>query len=159
MIARQFMTRIITVLMMLFMMAVNVQADDEVVEPLVLVESTTNQMLQALKDNKEVLEEDSSLIYGLVQDIIMPNFDFNKMSKLALGKNWRKADTEQKEQFTEEFRLLLVRTYSTAMLEFTDEEIKFLPFRGDLATKKVKVAMEIIQSAGPSIPGVTKLYG
>ena len=103
---------------MLFMMIVNVHADDVVelqdaVEPQVLVENTTNQMLQALKDNKEALEEDSSLIYGLVQEIIMPNFDFNKMSKLALGKNWRKADTLQRERFIEEFRLLLVRERQT----------------------------------------------
>ena len=157
MIVRQFMTRTVTILLMLFMVAVNVHADDAV-EPQILVENTTNKMLQALKENKEALEEDSSLIYGLVQDIIMPNFDFNKMSKLALGKNWRKADTVQKERFTEEFRLLLVRTYSTAMLEFTDEEIKFLPFRGDLAKKKVKVAMEIIQSGGPSIPMAFSMY-
>ncbi|NQY25832.1 MAG: ABC transporter substrate-binding protein [Piscirickettsiaceae bacterium] len=157
MLAKQVMTKMITALLMLFMVAANVQADD-VVEPQALMEATTNQMLQALKDNKEALEEDSSLIYGLVQDIIMPDFDFNKMSKLALGKNWRKADSEQRERFTAEFQLLLVRTYSTAMLEYTDEEIKFLPFRGDLSKKKVKVAMEILQSGGPSIPMALSMY-
>lgn len=126
--------------------------------PQALIEDATTEMLQSLKDNKSQLEEDPSVIYGLVQEILMPNFDFGKMSKLALGKNWRKASVEQRERFTEEFRLLLVRTYSTAMLEFTDEEINFLPFRGDVAKKKVKVDMEIIQKGGPSIPMSLSMY-
>jgi len=131
---------------------------EEVIEPQVLVKDSTDKMLQALKDNEQQLEEDPDVIFALVQDILMPNFDFNKMSKLALGKNWRKAKDEQKERFTEEFRLLLVRTYSTAMREYTNEEIRFIPFKGDLATKKVKVKMEIIQPGGPSIPMALSLY-
>ncbi|MFW5426889.1 MAG: phospholipid-binding protein MlaC [Methylophagaceae bacterium] len=127
-------------------------------DPQSLVQSSTEKMLQALKDNEVELEEDPSIIFGLVESIVMPHFDFNKMAKLALGRNWRKASPEQKEQFTEEFRLLLIRTYSTAMLEYTDEEIKFLPLRGDLAKKKVKVPMEIIQPGGPSIPMALSMY-
>ena len=80
------------------------------------------------------------------------------MSKLALGKNWRKASPEQRERFIEEFRLLLVRTYTTAMLEYSDEEIVFLTFRDDLAKKKVKVRMEILQAGGPSIPMALSMY-
>lgn len=126
--------------------------------PQALIQDATTEMLQSLKDNKTQLEEDPSIIYGLVQEILMPNFDFAKMSKLALGKNWRKASAEQRERFTEEFRLLLVRTYSTAMLEYTDEKINFLPFRGDVAKKKVKVEMEILQTGGPSIPMSLSMY-
>jgi phospholipid transport system substrate-binding protein len=54
--------------------------------------------------------------------------------------------------------LLLVRTYSTAMLEYTDEKINFLPFNGDLSKKKVKITMEILQSGGPSIPMAFSMY-
>jgi len=155
------MQRVFFILAALFsftlMPAMNAQAED-LAEPQVLVKDATDKMLQALKDNEQQLAEDSSVIYGLVQEILMPNFDFDKMSKLALGKNWRKADSEQRLRFTEEFRLLLVRTYSTAMLEYTDEEIRFLPFRGDLAKKKVKVDMEILQSGGPSIPMSLSMY-
>lgn len=132
------------------------KADDT--EPQVLIKNSTEKMLQALRDNEERLKEDPSIIFGLVESIIMPHFDFDKMAKLALGKNWRKVSTEQKMQFTEEFRLLLIRTYSTAMLEYTDEEIKFLPLRGKLAKKKVKVPMEIIQAGGPSIPMALSMY-
>ncbi len=144
-------------LLSLFAMPAVVYAD-EVVVPQRLVQDATEKMLQSLKDNKEQLAEDSSIIYGLVQEIIMPNFDFDKMSKLALGKNWRKASAEQRVRFTEEFRLLLVRTYSTAMLEYSDEKIKFIPFRGNVAKKKVKVKMEILQAGGPSIPMTLSMY-
>ena len=144
-------------LLSLFAMPAVVYAD-EVVVPQRLVQDATEKMLQSLKDNKEQLAEDSSLIYGLVQEIIMPNFDFDKMSKLALGKNWRKASAEQRVRFTEEFRLLLVRTYATAMLEYSDEKIKFIPYRGNIAKKKVKIKMEILQAGGPSIPMALSMY-
>lgn len=136
-----------------------VQADEhDMTEPQRIVKDASDEMLQALKDNKVKLEENPSAIYALVQDIIMPNFDFGKMSKLALGKNWRKASKTQQERFTEEFQLLLVRTYSTAMLEYADEEIRMLPFHDDLSKKKVKVGMEIIQPGGPSIPMTLSMY-
>jgi phospholipid transport system substrate-binding protein len=133
-------------------------ADEMSSEPQALVKDASDRMLQALKDNKDKIEEDPKFVYGLVDDILLPNFDFAKMSKLALGKNWRKANAEQRIEFIEEFRLLLVRTYSTAMLEYTDEEIVFLPFRDDLAKKKVKVKMEILQAGGPSIPMALSMY-
>lgn len=132
--------------------------ENEMSEPQRIVKEASDEMLQALRDNKTELEENPSAIYALVQDIIMPNFDFGKMSKLALGKNWRKASKAQQARFTEEFRLLLVRTYSTAMLEYADEEIRMLPFHSDVSKKKVKVGMEIIQPGGPSIPMTLSMY-
>ncbi|MFW5450755.1 MAG: phospholipid-binding protein MlaC [Methylophagaceae bacterium] len=148
----------IAISMIFMVLPLMVQADDAMAEPQVIIKDATDRMLQSLKDNKAQLEEDSSLIYGLVQDILIPNFDFNKMSKLALGKNWRKATVEQRENFTEEFRWLIIRTYSTAMLEYSDETIEMLPFHDDVAKKKVKVHMEILQSGGPSIPMTLAMY-
>lgn len=148
---------VLTILISMFMLVSVVQAE-EMPEPQAIVKDATDKMLLALKENEAELEADPSKIYGLVQDILLPNFDFAKMSKLALGKNWKKATPEQQQQFTEEFRLLLVRTYSTAMLEYTSEEIRFLPFRSDLSKKKAKVPMEIIQAGGPSIPMTLSLY-
>lgn len=150
--------RLLFALLLCLALPVTYAEEADVNDPQGSVQAATDRMLQALKDNEQALEQDPSVIYGLVQEILMPDFDFNKMAKLALGKNWRKADDEQRVRFVEEFRLLIVRTYSTAMLEYTDEEIKFLPFRGDVAKKKVKVKMEIIQSAGPSIPMALSLY-
>ena len=130
----------------------------EVPVPQTLIKNSSDRMLKALKENKATIEKNPSFVYGLVDKILLPNFDFSKMSKLALGKNWRKASTAQRERFIGEFRLLLVRTYSIAMLEFTDGDIVFLPFRGDLAKKKVKVKMEIARPNGPSIPMALSMY-
>jgi phospholipid transport system substrate-binding protein len=104
------------------------------------------------------LEADPTQIYGLVEEILIPHFDFARMAKLALGKNWHQLDGEQQKQFVEEFRILLVRTYSTAMLEYTEEEIRFLPFHDDLSKKRVNVPMEVVQTGGPAIPMVLSLY-
>ena len=130
----------------------------EVPVPQTLIKNSSDRMQKALKENKATIEKNPSFVYGLVDKILLPNFDFSKMSKLALGKNWRKASTAQRERFIGEFRLLLVRTYSIAMLEFTDGDIIFLPFRGDLAKKKVKVKMEIARPNGPSIPMALSMY-
>lgn len=131
---------------------------EEASEPQALVKDASDRMVQALKDNKDKIEQDPNFVYGLVDAILIPNFDFAKMSKLALGKNWRKANAQQRERFIGEFRLLLVRTYSTAMLEYSDEEIVFLPFRDDLAKKRVKVKMEVLQTGGPAIPMGLSMY-
>jgi phospholipid transport system substrate-binding protein len=130
----------------------------EVPVPQTLIKTSSDRMQKALKENKATIEKNPSFVYGLVDKILLPNFDFSKMSKLALGKNWRKASTAQRERFIGEFRLLLVRTYSIAMLEFTDGDIVFLPFRGDLAKKKVKVKMEIERPNGPTIPMALSMY-
>jgi phospholipid transport system substrate-binding protein len=138
--------------------SVSAMAEEAVAEPQAIVKDASDRMLKAIKDNKAKLDENPDEIYGLVETILMPNFDFEKMSKLALGKNWRSTTKAQQEKFTEQFRLLLIRTYSTAMLEYTDQEIRFLPFHDDLASKKVKVEMEIIQTGGPSIPMTLSMY-
>ncbi len=131
---------------------------EEMPEPQALVKKASDDMLKALKDNEAALEANPEKIYELVEDILMPHFDFEKMSKLALGKNWRSANAEQRDRFVEEFRLLLIRTYSTAMLEYTDEEINMLPFRDDLSRKRVTVPMEVVQKGGPSIGMSLSLY-
>lgn len=131
---------------------------DDMPLPQAIVKDASDRMMKAIKDNRAKLDENPDEIYGLVEQILMPNFDFDKMSKLALGKNWRDASKSQQERFTEEFRLLLIRTYSTAMLEYTDEEIRFLPFRDDLTKRKAQVDMEIIQHGGPAIPMTLSMY-
>lgn len=136
----------------------SITSADEMPVPQALVKNSSDKMMASLKENKVQLQETPDLIYSLVTDILMPHFDFEKMAKLALGKNWRQFSDVQQVRFVDEFRSLLIRTYATAMLEYTDEEIRFLPFRDDVQSKKVQVDMDIIQKAGPSIPMSLSLY-
>jgi phospholipid transport system substrate-binding protein len=127
-------------------------------EPQALVKEASDNMLKALKDHEAELESNPQKIYTLVQDILFPHFDFERMARLALGRSWRDASAEQQTKFVEEFRLLLVRTYATAMLEYTNEEIRFLPFRDDVEKGRVSVPMEVVQPNGPSVPMSLALY-
>jgi len=77
--------------------------------------------------------------------------DLNKISKLILGKHWRKATDVQKAQFQKEFKNLLVNTYATAFTEFNDWTVKFLPMSLDPADKRVVVKSEIITASRPAI--------
>jgi phospholipid transport system substrate-binding protein len=157
---KHFINKAIFALLMLFtMIGLSSSAvADEMPVPQALVKASSDKMMQSLKDNKAQLEANPDFIYGLVTDVLMPHFDFEKMAKLALGKNWRGLSVAQKVRFTDEFRLLLIRTYSTAMLEYSDQEIRFLPFRDDVTTKRVQVDMDIIQTGGPAIPMSLSLY-
>lgn len=133
-------------------LSVSVSATEDAEHPQALVETAIDNVLTELKNNADEIKENPNKIYELVQTKLIPYFDFDKMSKLALGKNWRKASDEQRTRFVEEFRLLLVRTYSTALSEYAGQDIRFLPFKGDLTKKKAKVEMEIVQTGGASIP-------
>ncbi|MFQ5468821.1 MAG: phospholipid-binding protein MlaC [Gammaproteobacteria bacterium] len=122
------------------------------------VKNTSQKVIDVLKKDRERLEANPALVYDLVEEHVLPHFDFIKMSRLALGKYWRQATRKQKLQFIEEFRLLLVRTYATAMLDFSDEEIHYLPFRNEPDAKKVVVKTEVEQGSGSPIPIDYSMY-
>jgi phospholipid transport system substrate-binding protein len=92
-----------------------------------VVKATSDRMQAALKQNRTALEQDPDRIYGLVNQILLPRFDFALIARWALGKYWKQADAAQRRRFTEEFRALLVRTYSKVLLEYIDETIYFPP--------------------------------
>lgn len=118
----------------------------------VLIKSTSQQVLKALEEQKEQLKKDPNHVYKLVDEIILPHIDFEKMAKLALGKNWRKANAEQRVAFTEAFRQLLVRTYSKSLSEYTGQTVNYLPFRMEDGATRATVKTEIEQSSGFPIP-------
>ena len=122
------------------------------VEAQQLVIDTSTRVLERLRQDQENLRSNPELIYPLVEDLVLPHFDFERMSIWVLGKNWRKADSEQQKQFIDAFRTLLVRTYAKALLEYTDQEIKYLPFHSEEDAKRVTVRTEIAQPGGVNIP-------
>ena len=97
--------------------------------PQALVEETSQLMLKKLKEEKEVISSQPERIYELVNQIVIPHFDFEYMSQLVLAKYWRTATPEQRRTFTEEFKQLLVRTYATSLNQYTDQELTYLPYR------------------------------
>ncbi|MEZ5542983.1 MAG: ABC transporter substrate-binding protein [Pseudomonadota bacterium] len=127
------------------------------ITPQELVEDTSSRMLAALKSERPTISRDSGRLYDLVSTIVLPYFDFERMSQWVLGKNWRTATPDQRTRFVEQFRNLLVRTYGQALLDYADEKIVYLPFAGDVSAPTVTVRTEIEQ-AGSTIPISYSMY-
>lgn len=118
--------------------------------PQQIVEQTSAQMIQALHQNSAALRKDSSHIYELVEQIVLPHFDFQLMSRWVLGRAWQTATPEQRQQFSTEFRTLLVRTYAKALLEYSDEEVRVLA-QGAIAGDETVVKTEVRPKTGRPI--------
>lgn len=129
----------------------SVQAE-EVEPPVHLLERTSAEVIKILRDDHELLKKEPERVYKIVDDYILPHLDDVTMAKLALGKNWKLATNEQKIKFVNEFRNLLVRTYSKSLIEFKDQEIKYFPLNLAADEVKTSVKAEVIQPGGPSIP-------
>ncbi|TQV64899.1 MAG: ABC transporter substrate-binding protein [Halothiobacillaceae bacterium] len=128
-----------------------VQAHAEVA-PDALVKATSDQVLEAIKQNREQLKTDPNLVYRIVDERVLPHFDFEAMSKLVLGVNWRRATPAQQAAFIREFRSLLVRTYAKSLAEYDEQGIRYLPLRPEADPAEATVRTEIQPKAGPSIP-------
>ncbi len=120
--------------------------------PEALIKDTSARVLDEIKSNSEVYQSDPQQIYRLVDELVLPHFDFTAMTDLALGRYKDDVGDEQKPTIVNEFRTLLVRTYSTALLEYTDQELIYLPMEGSEADGKVTVRTEIEQQGGFPIP-------
>lgn len=124
--------------------------------PDVMVSDATREILALLKEKKAFYEADKKNLYQMVDEKILPYFDFRKMSQWVLGVHWRRATEAQRDQFTEQFRQLLVRTYATALLKYNDQEIIMLPFTGKPDDKIVIVKTEVKQTSGE--PNIALYY-
>jgi phospholipid transport system substrate-binding protein len=117
-----------------------------------MIKETSDQVLQEMKVNAETYKSDPKKIYELVDTLVLPHFDFAAMTELALGNYNDQVSSEQRPAIVSEFRHLLVRTYSSALLEYTDQSLVYLPTEGEEADGEVTVRAEIQQSGGFPIP-------
>lgn len=122
------------------------------VGPEQLIKNTADQVLAEIKANAAAYKDDPDKLYSLVDEVVLPHFDFAAMTDLALGRYKNKVDASQKPLITEEFRVLLVRTYGKALLEYNDQVIVYLPMEGSEADGDVTVRTEIEQAGGFPIP-------
>ena len=116
--------------------------------PDVLARTTTQEVLVILKQDKAIQNGNQSRVYQLVEAKILPNFDFNRMTQLAVGKHWPSATAQQKQSLVTEFRNLLVRTYSRSLTEFSNQTVEFKPLAIKPDDTDVTVRSEIRQPGG-----------
>lgn len=120
--------------------------------PKVLVETAINQMLSELEKNKAKIAEDKTVVRGIVEEVILPNMAINTISRRVLAKHARKASDEQKERFAEAFKGYMIRFYSNAFAEYTNETVDYLEEPDFAGKKRVTVKTRLNRSAGPAIP-------
>jgi phospholipid transport system substrate-binding protein len=107
-----------------------------------VVKKTADDVISAIKSDKDIQAGNKKAIYELVESKILPSFDFNKICRLVMGKNWRKMSAEQKEEFSLGFKMLLLRTYAVALSKYTDQKITVLPMKkqkGSIVTVKTEI--------------------
>ena len=120
--------------------------------PDVLVKSVTNDVLDIVRKDKDIQAGDSRKAAQLIETKILPNFDFNRMTALAVGRDWRSASPEQQKALGDEFRTLLVRTYANALTQYRDQSIDFKPFKGKAEDTEATVRTEVKQPGAKAIP-------
>ena len=143
--------RFLAAIVAVFLSTMNVQAAD-MLAPDVLVKNTATNVLEVIKNDKDIQAGDNKKIVSITEEKIVPHFDFLRMSRLVLGRAWKAASKDQQEKFTAEFRNLLVRTYSVALAKYRNQSIEYKPFKMAAADDDVVVKTQIIQPGGQSIP-------
>lgn len=113
-----------------------------------LVKRLSTEILDAAKTDKEIQNGNRNRINDLVENKVLPFIDFNRMTALAVGKSWRDSTPDQQKQLINEFRTLLIHTYSGAITQIRDQRVEFKPLRASPEDTEVEVKSLVIQSRG-----------
>ncbi|MCZ4306455.1 ABC transporter substrate-binding protein [Zoogloeaceae bacterium G21618-S1] len=119
--------------------------------PDALVRTVMNEVLEIVRTDEAIQSGDASRAAGLVDEKVLPHFDFRVMTSLAVGRDWRQATPAQRDRLVEAFRTLLVRTYSNALTQYRDQQIDFKPLRAKPADTDVTVRTEVRQPGAKAI--------
>jgi len=122
-----------------------------------MVQDSITGMLDVLKNDTDRIKSDPEFLNAKVEELIVPNLDFDTMTKLAVGKFWKKADAAQKVELVNEFRTLLLNTYTGALTEFSGETINFEPFKPEKRDDRAVVRSTFSQPSGKDVPVIYKL--
>ena len=114
----------------------------------VFVKSVADDVLAIVKKDKDIQNGDQEKIFALAEDKIVPNFNFDHVCRLVLGKNYSKASKDQQEAFEREFRSLLIRTYASALSKYRNQTIEYKPLKDAADEKQVTVKTQIMQPGG-----------
>ncbi|WP_234266205.1 MlaC/ttg2D family ABC transporter substrate-binding protein [Hydrogenophaga sp. NFH-34] len=117
--------------------------------PDALIKRVSTEVLEAVKADAAIQKGDVSRISSLVDTKIMPNVNFTRMTSSAVGRFWRQATPEQQKQLQDEFKTLLLRTYSGALAEVKDQSLSFKPFRAAPNDTEVVVRSEVRGKGDP----------
>ncbi len=120
--------------------------------PEALVKRVSDEVLTVVKTDKDLQSGNSAKVLALAEQKVLPHFDFERMTRLAVGKNWQQANDAQKAELEKQFRTLLVRTYSSSLSQYRNQQIEVKPGKTAAGDKETVVRTQIVQQGGPPIP-------
>jgi len=130
---------------------VSLPASAQEVAPDVLVKNVANEVLDIVRKDKDIQTGNTRKAVDLVEAKVLPHFNFPHMTSLAVGKDWRQASPAQQKALIDEFRTLLVRTYSKALTEYRDQTIDYKPLKMLPADTDVTVRTQVRQSGAKPV--------
>ncbi|WP_295387621.1 phospholipid-binding protein MlaC [uncultured Thiodictyon sp.] len=134
--------------------SVGASADDATA----LVKRTAERMLTTLEARRAEVNRNPSLIFGMIDDILAPHFDFEKITQGALGAHWREATPAQQKALTNGFKQVLVRTYARSLLNYSGQEVRYLPAKPGSRNNTVTVSTEVRAPGASPIPIDYRMY-
>jgi phospholipid transport system substrate-binding protein len=120
--------------------------------PQALMEEVSQELLHEIDANRAALAKDPARLRAVIDKYLLPHFDTDYAARLVLGKHWRTATAEQRNRFIETFYKALMKDYGDAILEFTADRLRFLPFRGDPNANTATVRTEVRRDSGQMVP-------
>lgn len=117
--------------------------------PDALIKRTSTEVLDAIKADKGIQSGDFAKVIALVDGKVMPHVNFTRMTAAAVGRNWRQATPEQQKRLQDEFKTLLIRTYSGALAQVKDQTVNVKPLRAAAGDTEVQVRTEVIGRGDP----------
>ncbi len=119
--------------------------------PDAMVKRVSQDMLATIKADPLIQAGNEARIREVIEAKLLPNFDFARMTALAMGRHWRAATPEQQKRLTDEFKTLLVRTYSGALNQYRNETIDYRPLRSNPADTEVTVRTQVMKPGGSPV--------
>jgi phospholipid transport system substrate-binding protein len=119
--------------------------------PDALAKRVTYEVLGVLRTDKDIQAGNTAKVVDLVEKKVLPHFDFMRMTRLAVGANWRQAGPEQQKALANEFRTLLVHTYASTFTAYRNQAIEYRPLRMEPADTEVTVRSQIVQQGGKPV--------
>ena len=134
------------------------QAQEEHPAQKMVVDSITA-MLDVLENDQDKIKSDPDYLQSKLEQYVIPDLDFDTMTKLAVGKFWRQADDNQQVELVEQFKTLLLNTYTGALTQYSGGSIKFDPFRPESRDDRAVVSSTFSEPGGNDVPVTYKLRG
>ncbi len=131
--------------------AVRAQVPADSQAPDQLVKTVTLEVVDLIQKDKDIQKGDRKKVIALIEAKVLPHFNFQAMTSSAVGRNWDKASAEQKARLMDEFRVLLVRTYSSALASYSNQKFDFRPLRAKPTDTDVTVNVRILQSGSQPV--------